>query len=94
VQKTTMTEQKPSATIELLKEIRRLREVAENESAARIARENAELVRKKSQNKLLIAGVIFFFLLTIAAAQGQALGQALVMLGISVLLLCWLAWRR
>jgi hypothetical protein len=89
-----MTEQKPSATIELLKEIRRLREVAEKESAARIARDNAEIIRKKSQNKLLIAGAVFFFLLTIAAAQGQAIDQALVMIGISVLLLCWLAWRR
>ena len=71
-----------------------MREVAEKESAARIARENAELIRKKSQNKLLIAGAVFFFLLTIAAAQGQALGQALVMIGISILIVCWLAWRR
>ena len=89
-----MQEQKPSATVELLKEIRRLREVAENESVARIARENAELVRKKAQNKLLIAGAVFFFLLTIAAMQGQAIDQALVMLGLSILFVCWLAWRR
>ena len=89
-----MQEQKPSATIELLKEIRRLREVAEREAVARIARENTELVRKKSQNKLLIAGAVFFFLLTIAAAQAQAIDQALVMIGISILFVCWLAWRR
>ena len=89
-----MTEQKPSPTVELLKEIKRLREVAEKESAARVARETAELVRKKAQNKLLIAGAIFFGLLTIAAWQGGAAGQALSMLGIGILFVCWIAWRK
>jgi hypothetical protein len=89
-----MTEPKPSPTIELLKEIKRLREVAEKESSARVARETQELARKKAQNKLLIAGAVFFGLLTIAAMQGEASGQALTMLGIGILFVCWIAWRK